>query len=201
MHTKVGALIEDAEVEYHKFEQICKENREKASKICCESEFEELGQVSFKLARLKEKHKSESRRFPESIEDLKMLCEKKERKIAKRKQTCKVFREKLEASEKALHLRWSKFQKNATDMKRQLTWKFNGHLTKKGFSGRIKVSYEEQTLSVEVKMPQDASKSVCDTRGLSGGERSFSTLCFALCLHEMTEAPFRAMDEFDVFMV
>jgi chromosome segregation ATPase len=34
-----------------------------------------------------------------------------------------------------------------------------------------------------------------------GGERSFSTLCFTLSLHGMTEAPFRAMDEFDVFMV
>lgn len=34
-----------------------------------------------------------------------------------------------------------------------------------------------------------------------GGERSFSTLCFTMALHEMAEATFRAMDEFDVFMV
>ncbi|KAK4353124.1 hypothetical protein RND71_028642 [Anisodus tanguticus] len=145
-----------------------------------------------------------------------------------------------DACHKALELRWSKFQRNATLLKRQLTWQFNGHLGKKGISGHIKVSYEEKTLSIEVKMPQDASSSsVRDTRGLSdrfgskwvwhqsqsgiwvgeliptplgggptqnpwavaGGERSFSTLCFALALHEMTEAPFRAMDEFDVFMV
>ncbi|KAH9647771.1 Structural maintenance of chromosomes protein 6B [Citrus sinensis] len=79
--------------------------------------------------------------------------------------------------------------------------RFNGHLGKKGISGKININYEEKTLSIEVKMPQDASSSnVRDTRGLSGGERSFSTLCFALALHEMTEAPFRAMDEFDVFM-
>ncbi|KAK1272380.1 hypothetical protein QJS04_geneDACA012445 [Acorus gramineus] len=79
--------------------------------------------------------------------------------------------------------------------------RFNQHLRKKGISGQIKVDYEDKTLSIEVKMPQDASHdTVRDTRGLSGGERSFSTLCFALALHDMTEAPFRAMDEFDVFM-
>ncbi|KAK6118554.1 hypothetical protein DH2020_047702 [Rehmannia glutinosa] len=130
-----------------------------------------------------------------------MLFEKKERKISRKQQTYKAFREKLEACENAVHLRWSKFQRNATLLKRQLTWQFNGHLKKKGISGQIRVSYEEQTLSLEVKMPQDASNnSVRDTRGLSGGERSFSTLCFALALHEMTEALFCAMDEFDVFM-
>lgn len=86
-------------------------------------------------------------------------------------------------------------------MRRQLTWNFNGNLAKKGISGQIKVDYKEKTLSIEVKMPQDASTTVVrDTRGLSGGERSFSTLCFALALHQMTESPFRAMDEFDVFM-
>ncbi|KAJ1426545.1 SMCs flexible hinge superfamily [Sesbania bispinosa] len=138
--------------------------------------------------------------YSESIDDLRMLYAKKERKIMKRQQVYKALRQKLDACQRALLLRRSKFQRNATYLKHQLSWKFNGHLRKKGISGLIKVNYEEKTLSIEVQMPQDASnRAVQDTRGLSGGER-FSTLCFALALHEMTEAPFRAMDEFDVFM-
>ncbi|EYU24946.1 hypothetical protein MIMGU_mgv1a002784mg [Erythranthe guttata] len=208
MHKKVLSELQNAKAEFQELERICKENNRKASMICPEDEIEALGgckespeQLSTLLGRATQRLERESQRFPESIDDLRMLCEKKERKISRKQQTYKAFREKLEACEVALHFRWKKFQSNANALKRQLTWQFNGHLVKKGISGKIKVSYEEQTLSVEVNMPQDASSSsVCDTRGLSGGERSFSTLCFALALHEMTESPFRAMDEFDVFM-
>ncbi|KAM0053457.1 putative structural maintenance of chromosomes protein [Helianthus debilis subsp. tardiflorus] len=209
MQQQVHKRIETSKQQLKEKENERKINSEKASIICPESEIEALGgcgedtseQLQANLKRLKLRLQQESQRHVESIDELRMQYNKNERKIKKQRETYKAFRDKLSAIHTALDKRWSKFQRNATLLKRQLTWQFNGHLGKKGISGHIKVSYEEQKLSIEVKMPQDASTSnVRDTRGLSGGERSFSTLCFALALHEMTEAPFRAMDEFDVFM-
>ncbi|GAV68085.1 SMC_N domain-containing protein [Cephalotus follicularis] len=209
MKDKVLKDINTSEAYFQELEHKRKESCKKASIICPESELQALGgwdgssseQLSAQLDRQNQRLQRESLQCSESIEELREQYQKKERKIIKKQQTYKAFRERLNACRKALDLRRSKFERNQTLLKRQLTWQFNGHLRKKGISGHIKVSYEDKTLSVEVKMPQDASSSsVCDIRGLSGGERSFSTLCFALALHEMTEAPFRAMDEFDVFM-
>ncbi|MCL7034542.1 hypothetical protein MKW94_013465 [Papaver nudicaule] len=209
MHTKVLPEIEEAEKQRQMLQLKFEETMKKTSNFCPESEVEALGgcagktvdQLNANLNQLKQRRNQESQRFSESIDDLRALHEKKERKIIRKKRTYEAFREKLEACQKALELRVTKFDRNANLLKRQLTWQFNKHLSNKNISGHVKVSYEEKTLALEVKMPQDTSNNnVRDTRGLSGGERSFSTLCFALALHEMTEAPFRAMDEFDVFM-
>ncbi|KAE8803398.1 structural maintenance of chromosomes protein 6a-like isoform x2 [Hordeum vulgare] len=209
MTTKVLSVIKTAEAEYADLQQRRQEYFKKASIICPESDMEALShvagstpeQLSAKITRLTQRFDQESRRYAESIDDLRALHDKKERKILRKQQLYAGFRVKLNSCQKALDLRWKKFQRNAGLLKRQLTWLFNEHLGKKGISGFINVDYESKVLSVELTMPQDASRdTVRDTRGLSGGERSFSTLCFTLALHGMTEAPFRAMDEFDVFM-
>ncbi|XP_039794532.1 structural maintenance of chromosomes protein 6B-like isoform X4 [Panicum virgatum] len=211
-HAEMGS-ISDAEHELQlveeKINDAQQEYFEKASRICAEKEVEALGgvggstleQLSDRINKLNQKFQQESRRYTETIDDLRALHDKKGRKILRKQQMYAGFRGKLNACQKALDLRWRKFQRNAGLLKRQLTWLFNEHLGKKGISGHINVDYKNEVLSVDLTMPQDASRdTVRDTRGLSGGERSFSTLCFTLALHGMTEAPFRAMDEFDVFM-
>jgi chromosome segregation ATPase len=55
-------------------------------------------------------------------------------------------------------------------------------------------------LKVNPNASSHKGKAVEDTKSLSGGERSFSTLAFILALGESSSAPFRVIDEFDVYM-
>lgn len=57
------------------------------------------------------------------------------------------------------------------------------------------------TYDTQVHPSSSQTQDVSDLKGLSGGEKSFSTLCFMLSLWEHVCSPFRCMDEFDVFMV
>ncbi|KAL0874759.1 hypothetical protein Bca101_024464 [Brassica carinata] len=209
MKDKVLADIKVAEAKYKELEAKRQESNEKASIICPESEITALGpwdgstpiQLTAQINRINHRLKRESDKYSESIDDLRITLEEKEHKIGRKRKTYQSFREKLKVCKDAVDSRWKKLQRNKYVATRILTWGFNNHLGRKGISGQMKVSYEDKTLSIEVKMPHDASSSgVRDTRGLSGGERSFSTLGFTLALQDMTEAPIRAMDEFDVFM-
>lgn len=79
--------------------------------------------------------------------------------------------------------------------------------------GEIQIDSNEKSLVLLVTPPgreelasQPTSKrsrtnGVTDIRSLSGGERSFATVCFILSLWDAIESPFRILDEFDVFMV
>jgi len=90
---------------------------------------------------------------------------------------------------------------NVDRFKRQIAARvdmlFNSILSWQQHSGSIKCDHTEKTLSVDVELNRASARS---TKTLSGGERMFSTVSLLLALWSAMEVPFRALDEFDVFM-
>uniref|UniRef100_A0A8C6M8I3 Structural maintenance of chromosomes 6 n=1 Tax=Nothobranchius furzeri TaxID=105023 RepID=A0A8C6M8I3_NOTFU len=77
---------------------------------------------------------------------------------------------------------------------------FNNFLIKKNCCGSMIFDHSNETLSITVKPLGRHKDGVNDMRSLSGGERTFSMVCFMLSLWEIIESPFRCLDEFDVYM-
>ncbi|KAL2082375.1 hypothetical protein ACEWY4_022193 [Coilia grayii] len=77
---------------------------------------------------------------------------------------------------------------------------FDMTLAQRGYVGHMNFDHKNKTLSIAVQPGGKTKASLSDMRSLSGGERSFSTVCFVLSLWSITESPFRALDEFDVYM-
>lgn len=74
-------------------------------------------------------------------------------------------------------------------------------LSERQFRGRILMSHADKELDIKVEpdlsKTSDAGRA---TRTLSGGEKSFSTICLLLSIWEAMGSPIRCLDEFDVFM-
>ncbi|KFR12974.1 Structural maintenance of chromosomes protein 6, partial [Opisthocomus hoazin] len=77
---------------------------------------------------------------------------------------------------------------------------FDHLLRLRACSGKILFDHKNETLSITVQTREEDKAALNDVRSLSGGERSFSTVCFVLSLWSITESPFRCLDEFDVYM-
>ncbi|XP_063955858.1 structural maintenance of chromosomes protein 6-like [Lytechinus pictus] len=121
------------------------------------------------------------------------------RTIKKQIKGMKGFVEKMN---KILELRYVALKDMRHFIAQRTKYYFITMMSTRGYVGRLKFDHprEELILTVdpgESQKTKDVSK---DVRSLSGGERSFSTVCLIMALWESVESPFRAMDEFDVFM-
>ncbi len=77
---------------------------------------------------------------------------------------------------------------------------FDQLLGRKGQAGCLNFDHRDKTLDLIVQKDADQASQTSDVKLLSGGERSYVTLCLLLALGENLETPFRVMDEFDVFL-
>jgi structural maintenance of chromosomes protein 6 len=74
-------------------------------------------------------------------------------------------------------------------------------LSERGFRGKLLLDHKSKKLQVQVEPDETRRKaSGRDTKTLSGGEKSFSSICLLLAIWEAMGSPLRCLDEFDVFM-
>ncbi|CAG8433302.1 13049_t:CDS:10 [Ambispora gerdemannii] len=78
---------------------------------------------------------------------------------------------------------------------------FQYQLSKRGYTGKLLFDHLEHKLNLRVQVDdQTETATEKDPKSLSGGEKSFSTICLLLALWEAMGCPIRCLDEFDVFM-
>ncbi|KAG0704264.1 P-loop containing nucleoside triphosphate hydrolase protein [Suillus ampliporus] len=95
--------------------------------------------------------------------------------------------------------RWQEFRRHIA-LRCKVVFQF--HLSNRGYYGKILFDHVQQTLQLKVQTDDQMATQGRDKdpRSLSGGEKSFSTICLLLSLWDAIGCPLRCLDEFDVFM-
>ncbi|KAF1956479.1 dna repair protein-like protein rad18 [Byssothecium circinans] len=109
-----------------------------------------------------------------------------------------MVRRALKQALKNRQQRWLEFRQGITVRARVV---FNYLLSERQFRGTLQVDHDNHRLDINVQPDitvQNAEGR--QTKTLSGGEKSFSTICLLLSLWDAMGSPIRCLDEFDVYM-
>ncbi|KAK3305509.1 P-loop containing nucleoside triphosphate hydrolase protein [Chaetomium strumarium] len=94
--------------------------------------------------------------------------------------------------------KWRKFQRYISSQSRA---NFIYLLSERGFRGKLLLDHERKALDLQVEPDRTEKRAAGrSTKTLSGGEKSFSSICLLLAIWEAMGSPLRCLDEFDVFM-
>ncbi|XP_061478624.1 structural maintenance of chromosomes protein 6 isoform X2 [Rhineura floridana] len=151
------------------------------------------------MNRLREKINSERDRTGDREEIIRQLQEAKE-KYQKAESEVKSLKKFIKLLDEVMIQRYKTYLHFRRFLTMRCKYYFNSLLSQRLYSGKIEFDHKNEKLSITVQ-PGEGNKAVLDDmKSLSGGERSFSTVCFILSLWSIAESPFRCLDEFDVFM-
>ncbi|RKP23077.1 hypothetical protein SYNPS1DRAFT_19173, partial [Syncephalis pseudoplumigaleata] len=110
--------------------------------------------------------------------------------------------QEVELFKKALGARLKRLDAYKHLVARRARHNFLWHLAQRGYTGKLEFDHKKRRLTPRVQTDEHAKDHTAekDPRSLSGGEKSFSTICLLLALWESMGCPIRGLDEYDVFM-
>jgi len=118
--------------------------------------------------------------------------------VKKSQDSLNTLLQTLKSSLSERNERWRKFRSRISTNARA---GFQYLLAERAFRGNMKIDHRNHLLDLQVE--PDISRKGSEgrqTKTLSGGEKSFSTICMLLSLWDAMGSPIRCLDEFDVFM-
>ncbi|GBE84843.1 Structural maintenance of chromosomes protein [Sparassis crispa] len=138
-----------------------------------------------------------------TVEDMTIEVNKKKAALETAKKDLRNMVSLNRALRRSVQVRIDKWQEFRRHIALRCKVYFSYHLSNRGYYGKILFDHVKGYL--ELKVQTDDQTSTQDSRekdplSLSGGEKSFSTICLLLSLWESIGCPIRCLDEFDVFM-
>ncbi|KAJ7625351.1 P-loop containing nucleoside triphosphate hydrolase protein [Mycena polygramma] len=147
--------------------------------------------------------KERERRHGASVEDMTIEVNKAKEKLDKAEKDLRQMSSLNRALKASLIVRLSRWQEFRRHIALRCKLVFGYHLSQRGYYGKVLFDHEKGTLQLKVQTDDQAATQGGrdkDPLSLSGGEKSFSTICLLLSLWESIGCPLRCLDEFDVFM-
>nr|XP_056712877.1 structural maintenance of chromosomes protein 6 [Euleptes europaea] len=151
------------------------------------------------MNRLRNEINSERERTGDIEEIIRQLQEAKE-KYQNAEGEVKNLKKFIKLLDEVMDQRYKTFIHFRRFLTMRCKYYFNSLLSQRSYSGKIEFDHKNEKLSITVQPGEGNKAALDDMKSLSGGERSFSTVCFILSLWSIAESPFRCLDEFDVFM-
>lgn len=204
---RIGELqVEMAAAEKKRDEQaaLVADHTRQAAEICQRvpvDEGETPASLETKYNKLRQQIKTYNQRLGGSDEEI-MRAREEALTTYKRASTCyDEMQELLLLLKQSFMKRLEQYQRFQRYISCRSRINFNYLLSERAFRGKLSIDHEKKLLDVHVE-PDETTKSSKgrQTKTLSGGEKSFSSICLLLALWEAMGAPLRCLDEYDVFM-
>jgi chromosome segregation ATPase len=157
-----------------------------------------------RLTQLDKQQKDAERRLGGNMGDLKLRAAQAEiiyNRASDQLNHAEVLRDTLNSTLGERRRRWKMFRRLITARARTT---FQYLLLERAFRGSMIINHDSKLLELRVEPDITVARAEGGgrtTKTLSGGEKSFSTICMLLSMWDAMGSPIRCLDEFDVFMV
>lgn len=136
----------------------------------------------------------------DNIDDVGALLESKVQQVDKMTKIHDAMQQVMTTLEGIRTSRFHYIKRLRQHMSIRCKHKFHVLMALRNYSAEVEIDHQQKTLSLKV-IPRDAAvtDAVSNTKSLSGGERSYSTVSFLIALWSCVDHPFYFLDEYDVF--